>query len=66
MCDKRLVGVGAVEEESGCLLQAAAGVEQLVFAGDFDSHAKAGVRVQELGHLIGEVMRINDDFVDSE
>ncbi len=57
---------GILEEKPGGFFQAAAGVQQNVFAGDFDTHAEVVVGFQIVDDQIGEVMDVDDDFGDAE
>ena len=58
--------VGILEEKIGGLFQSAAGVEQDLFARDFNTHAEVIVRFQILDNHVGEVMDVDDHFADSE
>ena len=55
-----------VQEERCSPLEAAAGVEQDLFAGDFDVHAEVLVGAEIFDDHVGEVMGIDDDFVNAE
>ena len=55
------------EEEPGGFFQTAAGVEQeIVFARDFDAHVEVVFGFQVVDDHIGEVVDVDDDFVDTE
>src|SRR6267154_511308 len=54
------------EEEPGGFFQAAAGVEEDFFAGDFNAHAEIFVRFEIVDDLVGEVVDVDDDFGDAE
>ncbi len=54
------------EEEPGGFFQAAAGVQQNIFAGDFDAHAEVFIGFQIVDDQVGEVMDVDDHFVDAE
>jgi len=62
----RIGASGIFQEKPGGFFQAAAGVQQNVFAGDFDAHAEVFVRFQVVGDEIGEVMDVDDHFGDAE
>jgi len=65
--EERLIETsGIFEEEPGGFFKAAAGVEENVFAGDFEAHAKVFVRFQVVDDLVGEVVDVDDDFSDAE
>lgn len=53
-----------LEEKPGGSFEAAAGVEEDFFAGNFDAHAEVFVGFQVGDDLIGEVVDIEDDFGD--
>src|SRR5437879_4347053 len=55
-----------ITKEISGLLQATAGVEQNLFARDFDAHAEIIVLLQILQNHVGKVMRIDDHFDDSK
>ncbi len=57
---------GIVEEKPGGFFEAAAGVEQDFFAGDFDAHAEVFVGFQVVDDHVGEVVDVDDDFGDAE
>ena len=59
-------GGGIFQEEPGGFLQTAAGVEQDIFAGDFDAHAEVFVGFQIVDDQVGEVVDVDDDFGDAE
>ena len=59
-------GRGIFQEEPGGFFEAAAGVEQDFFAGDFDAHAEVFVGFQVVDDEVGEVVDIDDDFGDAE
>src|SRR2546421_638914 len=61
-----VAAAGVFEEKPGGLFQAAAGVQQDVFAGDFDAHAEIAVRFQIVDDLIGEMVDVDDDLGDTE
>lgn len=61
--DEWLVGIF---EEPGGLFQSATGVEQNVFARDCDLDAEIIVGGEVVDEAVGEVMRVNDYFVDAE
>src|SRR5439155_17478132 len=61
-----VAGGGIFEEKPGGFFQAAAGVQQNVFAGDFDAHAEVVVGFQVLDDHVGEVVDVDDDFGDAE
>jgi len=54
------------KEEPGGFSEAAAGVEQDVFARDFDAHAEIVFGFQVAGNHVGEVMDVDDDFANAE
>ena len=56
---------GLQEKPSG-LLEAAAGVEQDLLAGDFNAHAEVAVGLEVIDDFVGEVMDIENDFTDAE
>jgi hypothetical protein len=58
--------VGVLEEKPGGFFQAAAGVQQNVFAGNFDAHAEVFVGFEVVGDHVGEVVDVNDDFGDTK
>ena len=65
--EERLVETsGIVEEKPGGFFQAAAGVQQNVFAGDFDAHVEVFVGFQIVDDLVGEVVDVDDGFGDAE
>ncbi len=61
-----VAGLSIAQKEMRCLLEPAAGVEQLVFKRNLDAQAKPGqhrgIRGQELFYLRGKVMRVDDDI----
>ena len=57
---------GIFQKEPGGFFQAAAGVEQDIFAGDFDAHAEIVVGFQIGDDHVGEVVDVDDDFGDAE
>ena len=61
------VGAGGIfEEEPSGFFEAAAGVQQNVFAGDFDAHAKVLVGFQVVDDQISKVVNVDDDFGNAE
>jgi hypothetical protein len=50
------------QEKPGGIFQASAGIEQNVFARNFDAHAKVIVGFQIVDDHVGEMMDIDDDF----
>ncbi len=54
------------EEEPGGFFEAAAGVEEDFFTGNFDAHAEILAGFQVVGDLIGEVVDVDDDLGDAE
>jgi hypothetical protein len=50
------------EKEPRCFLEAAAGVEQNVFARNFNSHLKVVVLLQISNNHVGKVMHVDDHF----
>ena len=54
------------EEEPGGFFEAAAGVEEDFFAGDFDAQAEVFVGFQVVDDLVGEVVDVDDEFGDAE
>src|ERR1035437_584612 len=50
------------EKEPRCFLEAAAGVEQNVFARNFNSHPKVVVLLQIINNHVGKVMHVDDHF----
>ena len=57
-----VAAAGIFEEKPGGFFQAAAGVQQNVFAGNFYAHAEVFFGFQIVDDLIGEVMDVDDDF----
>jgi hypothetical protein len=55
-----------LQEKPGCLLQAAAGIEQDVFAGNFDAHAEIVFFLQIVYKHVREVVNVDDDLADSK
>jgi len=53
---------GIFEEEPSGFFEAAAGVQQNVFSGDFDAHAKVFVGFQVVDDQISKVVNVDDDF----
>ncbi len=65
--NERLIqAVGILEKEPACLFQAAAGVEQELFARNFHLEAEIVVGFQILNHQVGEVVHVDDDFAHAE
>ena len=65
--EKGLVEAGGIlQEEPGGFFEAAAGVEQDLFAGDFDAHAEVFVGFQIVDDHVGKVVDVDDDFGDAE
>src|SRR5882724_2067277 len=61
--DERLVqSVGILEKEPARFLQAAAGVEQQFFAGDFHLQAEIIFCFQVLNYQVGKMVHVDDDF----
>src|ERR1035441_2765869 len=54
------------DKEMRGLLQAAAGVEQRLFARDFNAHAEVAVRFQVFHNQVGEVMNVDYYLANSE
>jgi len=55
------------KEKPGGFFEAAAGVEQkVIFAGNFDAHAKVVVRLKVVKDHFGKVVDVDDDFADAE
>jgi len=59
-------GGGILKKEPAGFLEAATGVEQDFFAGDFEAHAEIVVGFQVVGNHVRKVMDIDDDFGDAE
>src|SRR5207253_11455977 len=57
-----VAGGGIFQEKPGGFFQGAAGVQQNVFAGNFDAHAEGFVGFQIVDDLIGEVVDVEDEF----
>ena len=62
----RIGASGIFEEKPGGLFQAAAGVQQNIFAGNFNAHAGVVVGFEIVDDPIGEVMDVDDHFGDGE
>src|SRR5260370_5145689 len=57
---------GIFEEKPGGFFQAAASVQQNVFAGNLDAHAEAFMGLQVVDDHVSEMMDVDNDFVDAE
>ena len=58
--------LGIFEEEPCGFFQASAGVQQNIFAGDFDASSKIVFGFQVVDDLVGKVVDVDDEFRDAE
>ena len=64
LCRMNGSSVGTVQKEIRGLFQSAAGVEQNIFARDFDPHPEIVVGLQIVDNHVGKVMHIDDHFAE--
>ena len=65
--DERLLRAFAgFQEKPGGFLEATAGIEQDLLAGDFNTHAEVAIGLEVIEDFVGEVMDIENDFADAE